>query len=420
MNIRHTASALLLASSTVLLAACGKVEPIQQQMPAPVVSVATVINERLTEWDEFTGRIQAPQTVELRPRVSGYIDFVAMEEGAIVEQGEPLFFIDNRSFKAQVKRLKADLVDAKSQFMLAKREYVRAQGLVKNNAISEELLDNRFARQQQTEAHVASVSAALELAKLDLSFTRVSAPISGRVSNAMITKGNYVTAGLSVLTTVVSTKEAYAYFDADEQTYLKYAMLARQGERPSSRNTRNPVYMGLASDKAFPYHGVIDFVDNKVNESTGTIRGRAVFNNEEGTLIPGLFARIKLVGSASYQGILIDDKAIGTDLNNKFVLVLDEDNTVQYRAIKLGEKLNGLRIIKSGLNANEKIVVNGLQRVRPGAQVNAEMVEMTDQQTLISLQTEQLKIDRNRTQNQLAKGESLPQKATAIRLTVGG
>lgn len=388
--------------SIVILSACNSPQENTQQQALPNVSVAQVIHQKLTEWDEFTGRIQAPQSVELRPRVSGYLDFVALEEGTIVKPGDPLFFIDNRPFKAEVKRLKAELLDAKSKLELAKREYVRAQDLVKKKAISEELLDNRYATQQQANAHVASVNAALDIAKLNLSYTRVSAPIAGRVSNAKITKGNYVTAGQSILTTIVSTSEVYAYFDADEQTYLKYAQLASQGTRPSSRDTKNPVFMGLASDKDYPYQGHIDFVDNIVNESTGTIRGRAVFNNEDGLLIPGLFARIKLLGTASYDGILVDDKAIGTDLSNKFVLVVDEENTLHYRAITIGEKIAGLRIIKSGLEAGDKIVVKGLQRVRPGVKVNAELIEMTTTANVAELQKIQQQIDSIDAQGQLA------------------
>ncbi len=415
MKVKQSLTGVLLASSLVLLAACGTTESETFTPQAPSVSVATVINEKLTEWDEFTGRIQAPETVELRPRISGYIDFIAFEEGAMVEEGEPLFFIDNRSFKAEVKRLKAELMQARSQYDLAKREFERANSLAKTNAVSQELVDTRFATQQQSKARVSSVSAALELAKLNLSYTRVTAPISGRVSNAMITKGNFVTAGQSVLTTLVSTKEVFAYFDADEQTYLKYSALARDGSRPSSRNTRNPVRMGLASDQGFPRSGVIDFVDNTVNVNTGTIRGRAVFDNQDGTLIPGLFARIRLLGSASYQGILIDDKAIGTDLNNKFVLVLDSNNNAQYRAVTLGEKLSGLRIIKSGLSANERIVINGLQRVRPGSAVNPQFVDMTDEKTLIGLQAQQREIDQLRNNSRLAA-----KPVSALDYTVGG
>lgn len=368
----------------------------------PQVVVAQVINERLTEWDEFTGRIQAPQTVQVRPRVSGYIDAVVFEEGAMVSAGDPLFLIDNKPLKAEVRRLKAELVSANSQLVLAKKEYKRAQNLVGSHAIAAGDVDSRLANQEQTQANAEAVRAALELAKLNLSYTNVTAPISGRVSNALITAGNYVAAGQNILTNIVSTEKVYAYFDADEQTHLKYSQLAKEGSRPSSRSTQNPVLMGLASDNDFPYHGFIDFVDNHVNESTGTIRGRAVFQNTDGSLIPGLFARIKLLGSASYQGILIDDKAIGTDLNNKFVLVLDENNMVQYRNVTLGERLNGLRIIKSGLSAGELIVVNGLQRVRPGGLVSPQVVDMTAPENLQALQSLQSKIDVSRSRAQFA------------------
>ncbi|GAB5381322.1 MAG: efflux RND transporter periplasmic adaptor subunit [Aliiglaciecola sp.] len=413
---------LAAASAMLFLSACVPVDDVAQQSPqqaAPQVTVAEVVNQRLTEWDEFTGRIQAPQTVDLRPRVSGYIDFIAFEEGSIVEAGTPLFFIDNRPFKAEVKRLKASLGNAKSQFDLAQKEFKRAKELVSKNAISVELLDSRSASLQQAKSNVDSVSAQLDIAKLNLSYTRVEAPITGRVSNALITRGNYVNAGDSLLTTIVSTKEVYAYFDADEQTYLKYSKLAKDGDRPSSRDTANPVYMALASDNDYPYQGVIDFVDNTVNQTTGTIRGRAVFDNQDGTLIPGLFARIKLVGSASYDGILINDRAISTDLNNKFVLVLDDKNTVQYRKVELGEKLNGLRIIKSGLNAGEKIVVKGLQRVRPGSPVSPEFTQMASEEVIAQLHAQQQRIDAARNAGQLADASDKALKNIA-RANIGG
>ncbi|WP_416307486.1 efflux RND transporter periplasmic adaptor subunit [Neptunicella sp. SCSIO 80796] len=408
---------LLFVSLVSLLSACGTAESEQQpNIPAPQVSVATVVNERLTEWDEFTGRIQAPQTVELRPRVSGYVDIVAFKEGSMVNAGDTLFLIENRQFKAEVKRLKADLLYAQSQQDLAEREHKRAVELSAKQAISAELLDSRLANVQQAKAKVESVGAALDLAKLNLGYTRVEAPIAGRVSNALITKGNYVTAGESVLTSIVSTQKVYAYFDADEQTYLKYTKLAQQGERPSSRSNPSPVMMALANDAEFRYTGQLDFLDNSVNASTGTIRGRAIFDNQDGSLIPGLFARLKLVGSASYNGILIDDKAIGTDLNNKFVLVLDDSNTLQYRAVELGEKLHGLRIIKSGLSAGEKIVVNGLQRVRPGATVTPQDVDMVAEQTINRIHSLQQRIDAAQ---QMAEQQADETASVAVERLVG-
>ena len=380
--------------SLSLLSACG--EPSAQQAPqqmAPAVSVAAVVHQRITEWDEFTGRLEAPESVSLRPRISGYIDSIGFKEGAIVKAGQPLFYIDDRSYKAEVRRLEAELADVNSQLKLAKSTFVRANELTENNAISVELFDSRAADLEQAKARLRSTSAALEIAKLNLSYTKVTAPITGRVSRAQITAGNLVSAGQTELTTIVSVNQVYAYFDADEQTYLKYIKLAQEGTRPSSREVKNPVYMGLANESGFPHQGYIDFIDNQVNPATGTIRGRAVFENPEGSFIPGLFTRIKLVGSASYDGILIDDKAIATDLSNKYVLVLDSENKVQYRAITLGEKLNGLRIVKSGLTAEDSIVVNGLQRVRPGVQVAPEVVPMAQADELKNLQAQQLRID---------------------------
>jgi multidrug efflux system membrane fusion protein len=393
MRLNQTFKVGLLIGSLSLLSACGQGPEAQQQQMTPSVSVAKVVHQRITEWDEFTGRLEAPQSVSLRPRVSGFIDSIAFKEGAIVKAGQPLFFIDDRSFKAEVRRLEATLADVSSQLKLAKSSFKRANELTENNAISVEVFDNRSAELEQAKARLRSTSAALEIAKLNLGYTKVTAPITGRVSRALITAGNLVTAGQTELTSIVSVDQVYAYFDADEQTYLKYMKLAQTGARPSSRDVKNPVYMALANESGFPHEGYIDFVDNQVNPATGTIRGRAVFENPQGKFIPGLFTRIKLMGSASYEGILVDDKAISTDLSNKYVLVLDSDNKVQYRAVTMGEKLNSLRIIKSGLQANDSIVVNGLQRVRSGADVVPKVVPMAQDGTLEQLQAQQLRVD---------------------------
>ncbi|MEH6447413.1 MAG: efflux RND transporter periplasmic adaptor subunit [Oleispira sp.] len=393
MQLNRTFKVGLLMGSLSLLSACGEPSALAPQQMAPAVSVAEVIHQRITEWDEFTGRLEAPESVSLRPRISGYIDSIGFKEGAIVKAGQPLFYIDDRSYKAEVRRLEAELADVNSQLKLANSTFVRANELTEKNAISVELFDSRAADLEQAKARLRSTSAALEIAKLNLSYTKVTAPITGRVSRAQITAGNLVSAGQTELTTIVSVNQVYAYFDADEQTYLKYIKLAQEGTRPSSREVKNPVYMGLANESGFPHEGYIDFVDNQVNPATGTIRGRAVFENPKGNFIPGLFTRIKLIGSASYDGILIDDKAIATDLSNKYVLVLDSENKAQYRAITLGEKLNGLRIVKSGLTAEDSIVVNGLQRVRPGAQVAPEVVPMAQADELKNLQAQQLRVD---------------------------
>ncbi|MEM0911533.1 MAG: efflux RND transporter periplasmic adaptor subunit [Pseudomonadota bacterium] len=407
MKVLPTLKVTAIVSLAWIISACGtQADTNATQAYLPEVSVAQVVNERITEWDTFTGRLEAPETVHLRPRVSGYIDQVMFQEGAVVNAGDVLFKIDDRSFVSDVKRIEAALISAQAQLELAESEHDRAVNLIAKNAISAELLDTRAAQLKAAEANVAEISASLELAELQLSFTNVEAPISGRVSRALVTKGNFVNAGQSELTSLVSMDTVHAYFDADEQTYLHYAKLAKEGNRLSSRDHQNIVLMGLATDSDYPHQGYIDFVDNSINPSSGTIRGRAVFDNTEGTFIPGLFSRIRLVGSASYDGILIDDKAVGTDLNNQFVLVINEDNTVEYRAVELGEKLNGLRIIKSGLAGDDKIVVNGLQRVRPGATVNPIEVDMASSETIAVLKQMQLSIDESNNRTQTATADS--------------
>ena len=398
MSTKNTVRTFMLGSvAALVLAACGNPEAADQAQAqaAPLVSVAQVVYERVTEWDEFTGRLQAPQTVNLVPRVSGYIEQVHFSEGALVQKGDLLVQIDPRPFAAEVARLKAELQSAKSASVLADAEYSRAEKLSSQRAISAEVLDSRLARKQQTAAAVASVSAALQRAELDLSYTSIRAPISGRVSYAQVTAGNYVNAGQSQLTSLVSTDKMYAYFDVDEQTYLKYARLAQDGKRADTRDeAANPVYMALASETGFNHIGHVDFVDNRIDAQTGTIRIRASFANTENDLLPGLFARIRLVGSDSYDGVLIDEKAVGTDLNNKFVLVVNASNQLEYRAITLGEKVNGLRIVTDGLAATDKIVVNGLQRVRPNIQIEPKLVEMASSEQLVKLRSEQQQLDQ--------------------------
>lgn len=396
MRKTQTVRTFLLASiAAVVLAACSQPEAAGAGAApaAPTVDVATVVEQRITEWDEFTGRLQAPETVALMPRLSGYLDKVLFTEGALVKAGDLLFQIDDRALKADVSRLQAELQSAVSQQKLANSDYQRAEQLRSQKAIAEEILDARRARKDQSASQVAAVKAALTKAELDLSHTQVRAPISGRVSNALITAGNYVQAGQSQLTSIVSTARMYAYFDADEQTYLKYVQLAATGQRGDSRNEASPVLMALSSDSDYRFSGSLDFLDNSINPQTGTIRARAVFSNDDNSLIPGLFAKIKLVGSASYNGILIDDKAVGTDLNNKFVLVVDDKQQLQYRPVTLGEKVGGLRIVTSGLKASETIVVNGLQRVRPTMQVTPNSVKMASAEQLVSLQQQQQMLD---------------------------
>jgi len=342
--------------------------------PAPEVTVAEVLHQPIRDWTEFTGRLEAVQSVEIRPRVSGYIDRIEFQEGARVKKGQILFRIDPRPFRAEADRQLAARNRAQSQLELAKANHLRAQRLIGENAISREEFDRLSSDESVAASDVAAATAALEAAKLNLEFTEVRAPIDGRVSRALITQGNLVGSD-SLLTTIVSDDPIYASFDADEQTFLHYSRNA------SGRSGGDPVYLGLADEQDFPHAGTLNFIDNQIDRKTGTIRARAVFANPNGIFTPGLFVRIRLVGRDSRDAVLIDDRAVGTDLGKKFVMVLQPDSTVDYRSVTLGAEVNGMRIVKSGLAPGDVIVVNGLQRVHPGSTVAATKVDMSSDRT---------------------------------------
>ena len=387
----------LALAALLSLSACGKAAESAPQMPVAKVSVAEVIEQPITEWDEFTGRLEAPESVDIRPRVSGLIDQVAFKEGSLVKKGDLLFQIDPRPFQAEVQRLQAQLQQARAGLARTQSEASRGERLRSSNAISAELADARSSAAAEAKAAVAGIQAELDNARLNLSFTRVTAPIDGRISRAEITEGNLVKAGQSHLTTLVSTDKVYAYFDADERVFLKYLELARQAG--GQARDSSPVYLGLSNEDGHPHLGQLDFIDNQVNPQTGTIRGRAVFDNADGRFTPGLYARLKLVGSSQYSAALIKDEAVGTDLGKKFVLVLTADNSVHYRAIELGPKLAGLRIVRSGLVGGEKIVVNGLQRAVPGSTVEPLNVPMANAQSVAQLRQQRQAIERHNRPN---------------------
>jgi multidrug efflux system membrane fusion protein len=366
---------------TIVAAGCSQTAAQQGPPPPPQVTVAQVIERDVTEWDEFTGRLQAVDSVDIRPRVSGLVSAVRFEEGAIVQRGSLLFQIDPRPFQAEVDRLRAELARARATGQRADSELQRAERLRAENAISKEEHDRRAAFAQESVAQVSAVEAALRAAELNLEFTQVTSPINGRVGRAIVTEGNLVSSGpgeATLLTTVVSLDPVYAYFDADEQIFLKYAA-GRGGPRPTNRarSTDLPVRMALSSDEGFPNVGHLDFLDNQVDGGTGTIRARAIFRNPDGMLTPGLFVRLRLAGTGTYQGLLIQDRAVGTDLSKKFVYVVGPKNDIQYRTVTLGPIADGLRVVRSGLEAGESVVINGLQRVRPGVEVTP-VVETMD------------------------------------------
>jgi RND family efflux transporter MFP subunit len=363
----------------VSISSCGKSGDGAAAPPPPQVTVAQVLERRVKDWDEFTGRFQAVESVEIRPRVSGYIDEVAFKEGGQVKRGDLLFVIDPRPYKAEADHAAADVKRYKTALELAQIELTRVQRLRDSGAVSVEELDERKSTVAQAESNVAGSSATLEAASLNLNFTRVTSPIAGRVGRAEVTRGNLVTGGANggtLLTTVQSVDPIYVYFEGDEQAYLRYNQMAREGERPSSRDARNPVHIGLANEDGFPHVGEMDFVDNQLNPQTGTIRARAVLDNKEGLFTPGLFARIQLLGSSEYTAILIDDSAVNTDQNQKYVFVLGANNQVEYRRVKLGRIIDGLRIVREGLKSGDTIIVSGAQRVHPGITVTPQKVAM--------------------------------------------
>jgi RND family efflux transporter MFP subunit len=375
IRINNLRSASLLLSAALTLGGCSKSGG--PPSAPPEVSVAPVIEKRVKDWDEFTGRLQAVETVEIRPRVSGYIDKVAFTEGSLVKRGALLFVIDPRPYQAEYDRAAADVKRFKTALELGSIELARVQRLKDSGAVSQEELDERKSTVAQAEANVAGAEAALESALLNLNFTRVTSPVDGRVSRAEVTRGNLVTGGSNggtLLSSVVSMNPIYLYFDADEQSYLRYTQMARAGE--STQAAGSPVHVGLANEEGFPHSGAVDFIDNQLNPQTGTIRARAVLQNNNGQFTPGLFARVQLLASGEYPAILIEDRAVNTDQSQKYVLLLGADNKIEYRKVKLGRVIDGLRVVREGLKAGDVIVVNGAQRVHPGVTVTPQRLVM--------------------------------------------
>lgn len=362
--------------AAALLAACGSQAAPSAAMPAPEVSVATVLSEPVQRWDEFTGRVSAVDSVELRPRVSGYVQRVAFVEGADVRKGELLYVIDPRPYRAALDQAQAQLERARSEASLAAAQNARARTLIEAKAISREDFETRTAASRQGNAAVRAAEAAVAAARLDLQFTQVRSPINGRAGRVLVTAGNLAQADATVLTTVVSQDPVYVDFEADERAWLRYGQQAGDGAQAV---VRNPVQVGLVSETGYPHAGTVASVDNQVDPGTGTIRARARVSNPDGVLMPGLFARVRLAGSGTAQALLVDDKAVLTDQDRKYVYVLGAGDTAQRRDITLGPVVNGLRVVDTGLKRGDKVLVNGLQKVfMPGMPVAPKVVAMRD------------------------------------------
>jgi len=388
LTIKHSALLfilLILAAPAFLLAGCEGQQP--QSPPPPQVTVSKPAVEEVMEWDEYTGRLEAVDTVEVRARVSGYLESIHFKDGQTVKKGDLLFVIDPRPYQAELDRARAELRLAQARLSLAENDLKRAKHLLSARAISEEEADTRASDEQVARATVEQAKAVVNAAELDVEFTQVRAPISGLISRKNVTDGNLINGGTggTLLTTIVSLDPIYCYFEADEQSYLRYTNLEQEGMKPDSRTGENPAYMELSNETGYPHKGYIDFIDNRLDPNTGTIRGRGVFPNPGNTLTPGLFARMKITGSGQYKALLLPDEAVGSDQSQKFVLVVDPEGTVEYRQVTLGPRVNGLRVIRNGVGPEDRIIVNGLQRAMPGMKVSPveEQIAVKDKNFLM-------------------------------------
>jgi membrane fusion protein, multidrug efflux system len=356
-------AAVLLAAATVSFTSRANRAPAPAAL-APAVSVAPVIERPVTEWDEFSGRVQAVEHVEVRPRISGTIDVIHFREGQMVRAGDLLFTIDPRPYQAELARVEAALAGARARLALSRTELDRDQRLIELHAVAQREVDQSEDALREADANVKAQEAAVLAARLNLEYTAIRAPVAGRISRAEITVGNLVGAGPNapVLTTLVSVSPVYVNFEIDEQAYIRYAARGASG---STGVDQIAVAVGLASEESYPHRGYVKSIDNQLDTSSGTVRVRAVLDNSSGVLTPGLFARVRMGGAPDQPRLLIDDRAVGTDQDKKFVMVLAEGNKVKYRPVTLGPVIDGLRIVRAGLHKGEQVVVNGLQRVHP-------------------------------------------------------
>lgn len=365
------------ALAPLVLMACEESTTAESSVPAtpPSVTVSQPVLREITEWDEYTGRFQAVENVEIRSRISGYLESIHFTDGQTVQEGDLLFVIDQRPFEVALERAEAELNQARTRVSLADKELERARPLLSRGNIAQSVFDERLQAKQEADAAVRGAIAAVNAAKLDLAYTEIKAPVTGRISQHEVSVGNLVTGGTAnatLLTVIVSIDPIHFYFDANEAAFLKYARLARSGQRASSREAANPVQLSLFDEDGFPHRGEMNFVENRFDTETGTVRGRAVFENSDSIFVPGMFARIRLLGSGSYQAVMVPDEVIGTDQSRKFVYVVDDQGTVAARLVELGPVIDGLRVVREGLAAEDRIIIAGIQRARAGAKVTAE------------------------------------------------
>jgi RND family efflux transporter MFP subunit len=355
------------------MTACAQQQPAAAPPPPPKVTVSQPINREVVEWEEYTGRLEAVEAVEVRARVNGYLQSIHFKNGATVKQGDLLFVIDPRPYQAELERAKAELGLANARLERTGKDLARAQMLVRSRAVSEEEVDTRVSDQRQAQESVQAARAMVNAAQLNVEFTQVRAPISGRISRNLVSVGNLINGGTTqstLLTTIVSLDPIYCYFEADERSYLQGIRQARNGDRTNGRAGKQPVYVALADEEGFPHQGSIDFVDNRLDQNTGTITVRAVLPNPDLLLAPGLFARVRVPAGDQHKALLLPPEAVGNDLSQQFVFVVDDHNVAQYRKVALGPIIDGLRVIRDGLQPQDWVIVKGVQRAKTGAKVD--------------------------------------------------
>ena len=349
---------------------------LQQKSAPPIVAVSQPIAREIVEWDEYTGRFDAVETVEMRARVSGHLTEVLFKDGQRVKQGDLLFVIDRRPFERALEQAQAELFAANTKVENANLDIIRGKPLVERKIISDKTFDDRMSIVRDAQAAVKVAEAKVRSAELDLSFTRIDSPITGRISRTLVTAGNWISAGsvsgATLLTTIVSEDPIYIYFDVSENNYIKYKRLAERGVAAGAAEPGAPVEIGLPDERGFPHRGRLDFLDNRLDQGTATLRARAVIANAAGLFSPGLFARVRVTGTAPYAALLLPDEAIGTDQTNKFVYAVGEDGSVSRRNVRLGPMHEGMRVVRVGLAPADWVIVRGLQRARPGGKVTPQ------------------------------------------------
>jgi RND family efflux transporter MFP subunit len=393
-----TGRVVLLFATSLALISCNKQAPPPESQPPPV-TIAKPVQKEIIEWDYYTGRTAAVENVNITPRVSGYIDNVSFRAGDRVNKGDLLFVIDPRPYQAALDQAKAQLREAEANQQLQDANFARQDKLRLNGVIAKEDYDTALSNKNQAAARVLAGAASVESAQLNLTFTRVISPIRGLIARELVTVGNLVQTDTTLLTNIVSVDPIYAYFNVDERSVLRYQQQVRLGKLPNARHEAVSVYLQLANENGFPHQGSIDFINNQFSTSTGTLEVRGLFSNANGVLIPGAFVRIRVAGSPLTSALLVSDRAVGTDQGQKYVLVVDKDNVVVVKPVVLGPEAEGLRVVRTGLTADDQVIINGIVNARPGSKVSPQQGDMNQ------FATNQLQLQTNKTTEPVGDGK---------------